>query len=1808
MSTDRTDLVGALRKSLKETERLRRKNQELVDQVSEPLAIVGMSCRFPGGVGSPEDLWDLVASGRDAVTTFPTDRGWDLDRLYDPDPDHPGTAYTREGGFVDGAVDFDADFFGISPREAVVMDPQHRLLLEGAWEALEDAGIEPGSLRGSDTGVFCGTMYSDYQFVAGQSDRRAEIEGYLMIASAASVASGRISYTFGFEGPAVTVDTACSASLVAIAQACTSLRSRECSLALAGGVTVLSRPNIFVEFSRQRGISPDGRCKAYGASADGVGWGEGTGLLLLERLSDARRNGRRILGLIRGAAVNQDGASNGLTAPNGPSQERVIRSALANAGLRPSDVDAVEGHGTGTQLGDPIEAEALLATYGRGRTGDPLWLGSVKSNIGHTQAAAGVAGVIKMLMAMRHGVVPPTLHADEPSPHVDWSTGAVQLATEAREWPATDRPRRAGVSSFGISGTNSHLILEEAPAADAVVAEAPARPAGAVPVVLSARTGAALRAQAERLRAQLLARPDESVADVAFSSVSGRALLERRAVVVAADREELLAGLAGVADGEPEVRGRTAFLFTGQGSQRAGMGLELAAALPAYDRALDEVCAELDPLVGRPVRAVLADAALLDSTEFAQVALFAVEVALFRLVGSLGLRADYLIGHSVGEIAAAHVAGVLSLADAGRLVVARGRLMAALPAGGAMVAVQADEVEIAASLVGYEYRLEIAAVNGPRAVVVSGDADAVDEWLPQWQGRKTSRLRVSHAFHSPRMEPMLAEFRRVAEGLQFAPPRIPVVSNVTGRPVSAELTDPAYWVRHVRQAVRFHDGVRTLHELGVRRFLELGPDAVLTAAARHCLDDDTEVVLAPALRAKHSEPAALAAFLGRAHAAGMPVDWPAFHAGTGARTVSLPTYPFQRERFWLTPSTRGDVPAGLGRVGHPVLTIAAPVGDRDEWLFTGTLSTDAHPWLRDHVVAGSPVVPGAVLVELVLAAAHEVGAGPVLEELVTEAPLLLADGVTRQLQVTVGAADDDGRREVAVFSRAATGEDDRPDAVCHVRGRLAADAEPAEPFPAQWPPAGAEPVDVDGFYPGLPDLGYEYGPAFQGLRAAWRSGDTTYAEVRLAEDADGAGFAVHPALLDAALHGTLLDRQPGSPLELPFSWSGVRVGGTGGTALRVRLEPVGESALQVDAVDEDGAAVLSVARLDLRPVEPGRLGTGRQGGPRSLFVLDWVPAAAATAPAPARIAVLGGLAAAGDRFADLDSLERSLTDGGPVPGVVLTAVPVPSGRLQPADAARAVALNALSLVRRWLASEWLGEARLVVVTRRAVGVGTEAPDLAQAPVWGLLRSAQSEHPGRFVLVDLDDRGDPDWGSLAGLDEPQVAVREGRTLVPRLAHAPELPVGGSLDPDGTVLITGGTSGLGALFAKHLAERHGMRHLLLVSRRGATAEGVDALVAELEALGATPRVEACDVTDRAQLAALLASVRHPLTAVLHAAGVLDDGVVESLTPERVERVMRPKVDAAVHLHELTEDADLAEFVLFSSVAALIGTPGQANYAAANATLDALAHRRRAAGLRATSLAWGLWSGAGGMSGDLADTEVARLERMGVGALPAALGLELFDRSLGTDAALLAPVRLDLAALAAQARSGLLPPLLRGLVRTPTRRAEATGSLAERLVGVPDADRERVVLKLVQAQVSAVLGHASATAVDPDRSFGDAGFDSLSAVELRNRLTQVTGLRLPSTLVFDHPTAAAVTRLLLTEVAAATGGPSVDAELDRLSELLAGISTDERQRVAGRLRTLLAEITDTGQPVGERAQIEAATSALEILQLIDADFGET
>ncbi|MEV8479889.1 SDR family NAD(P)-dependent oxidoreductase [Streptomyces sp. NPDC051173] len=2021
---------------------------------------------------------------------------------------------------------------------------------------LERAGIDPTSLKGTLTGTYVGVMYHDYAKAFPEAD--AQLEGYAYLASSGSVVSGRVAYTLGLEGPAVTVDTACSSSLVSIHLAAQALRQGECDLALAGGVTVMADPDVFAGFSRQRGLSPDGRCKPYAAAADGVGFSEGVGLILLERLSDARRHGRRVLGVVRGSAVNQDGASNGLTAPNGPSQERVIRQALASGGLAVSDVDVVEGHGTGTTLGDPIEAQALLATYGQGRSvGRPLWLGSVKSNIGHTQAAAGVAGVIKMVMAMRCGVVPASLHVDEPTPHVEWGSGGVRLVSESVPWPEVGRPRRAGVSSFGASGTNAHLIIEHVP--DLVDAGRELESdGGPVPWVLSARSPQALREQAHRLREAVTG--GTAPAEVGWSLLTTRASHEHRAVVAGAERAELIAGLEALAAGEshpalvgPAVArdGRTVWLFSGQGSQLVGMGAGLYERFPVFAKAFDEVCGLLEGEFGGSLKDVVFGGPVerLDHTMWAQGGLFALQVGLARLWESVGVRPDVVIGHSVGEIAAAHVAGVFDLADACRVVGARARLMGALPEGGAMCAVQATPEELTGELDGSG--VSVAAVNTPDSTVISGPADEVGRIAEGWsvRGRKTKALSVSHAFHSVLMEPMLQDFAEAISGVEFKTPRIPLISNVTGLPAGEEIASPDYWVRHVRQPVLFRQAIaHVADQAGL--FIELGPAPVLITAAQHTLDEaeGTEPLLVSSLAAERADDLAFLQAMARLHTAGVGLDWRGWFLGEPA-VVDLPTYAFQRERFWLAGrSGRGDaVGLGLVAAGHPLLGAAVEFADRGGCLLTGRLSRSGVPWLADHEVAGTVLLPGAALVEWVLRAGDEVGCA-VLEELMLQAPVVVPTASGLRVQVVVDAAgDDDSRREVRVYTRPDDGDGVW---VCHATGILTPEpTRSADEMSGPWPPVEAEPVDVETFYAEAARAGYAYGPAFQGLRSVWRDGEDLLAEVALPEAAGSYdGYGIHPALLDAALHPLLAVRfQDGGDgqVYVPYAWHGVSLWAVGATTVRVRLSPVGDSieqGVRVTVVDTTGGPVLSVDAMRTRPVKPGSLADPQQRDVRGLFTVDWMPVPVPEQEAPGRAPWV------------------TLADGVALADVVRAQDDAPWAVVAPVEAGDglATAEGALFLVQEFLAAPELADSRLLLVTRGAVATDDDGDvDPAAASVWGLVRSAQSENPGRFALMDTDG-GDLPQAALRHViqeqDESQLALREGRIHVPRLTQARrsaelvaplgepawrlQMVTGGSLedltaapcpevlqpletgqvrvsmsaaginfrdvlvalgmvpaygamggegagivtevgpdvthlsvgdqvmgvfegafgpvavadarmvapvprgwgmreaagvpvafltawyglvelarvkpgesvlvhaatggvgmaavriarhlgaevfataspakhgvleemgidaahrsssrdlgfeerirqathgrgvdvvlnsltgefieaslrllgdggrflemgktdirdpgevadqhpgvtyhvydlvtdagpgriarmlerlaelftsdrlkplpvrswpldkareafrfmsqakhtgklvleippalDPEGTVVITGGTGVLGRLVAEHLVRKWGVRHLLLAGRRGPAAPGAGELVDRLGELGAEVSVVAADVSDPEAVAELVGKTdpAHPLTGVVHAAGVLDDAVVTAQTREGLARVWSAKAAAAVNLHEATRHLRLGLFVVFSSAAATLGSPGQANYAAANAYCDALMRHRRSAGLSGLSVGWGLWqtdASSGGMTGGLSDTDVARMARVGVKAMSSEHGLALLDAAHHHSHPHLVGLDLDLRTLATHPVD-TRPTLLRGLAipapggaGRPTATAGARpADLASRLATLPQAERHHTLIGLIREQAATVLGHHTES-LTTGSTFKELGFDSLTAVELRNRLSAATGLRLPAGLVFDYPDADTLAEHLGGQLApdggTPTGQEATDSVLRDMAKLENTLSSAlvghlDADAVTARLESLLAKWRASGampDSGSAKEQLQVATTD-QVLDFIDKELG--
>ncbi|MEU6162436.1 type I polyketide synthase, partial [Streptomyces sp. NPDC047130] len=2031
----------------------------------DPIVIVGMSCRLPGGVDGPQSLWETVATGTDATGPFPADRGWESDTAH--------ASYALRGGFVDAATDFDAGMFNISPREALAMDPQQRLLLETAWEAFEHAGIDPLSLRHSSTGVLVGASSSGYGI---GTDLASGTEGHVLAGGANSVISGRVAYTFGLEGPAVTVDTACSSSLVAVHLAVQALRQGECELALAGGITVMSVPSIFAEFERQGGLSSDGRCRAFADAADGTGWSEGAGLLLLERLSDARRNGHRVLAVVAGSAVNQDGASNGLTAPNGPSQERVIRAALDAARLTTADVDAVEAHGTGTTLGDPIEAQALLATYGQDRE-EPLYLGSLKSNIGHAQAASGVAGVIKMVMALRHGVLPATLHVDEPSSRVDWSAGAVRLLTETRPWPETDRPRRAGVSSFGMSGTNAHLILEAAPepaqAPDAAPAQEPPSAGAPLPWMVTGRTEQALRGQAASLLAHLDRVDDGTTAgEIGFSLATTRAALGHRAVVLGSDLDDFRRALEQLAEGREAADTVTGaagttqtgpvLVFPGQGSQWLGMGRELAAWSPVFREALEECAAALEPFVDWSLWEVLEseDEGLWGRVDVVQPVLWALMVSLAKLWRSSGVVPSAVVGHSQGEIAAAVVAGGLSLADGARVVALRSRALRALAGRGGMVSLAAG-AEVAGELVaGSEGRVSVAAVNGPGSTVVSGEPEALDALMTacEERGVRARRIPVDYASHSVQVEELREQILTDLAPITPVTSAVPLYSSLTGGRIDTADMGAEYWYDNLRSLVRFGEATEALLADGRSVFLECSPHPVLTPGIEETLEAaDVEGTALGTLRRDEGGARRFLTALAQAWTAGVDVDWSA--PVPAARRVELPTYAFQRERYWPKQALTADVSAvGQSRTGHPLLGAAVALPDGGVVL-TGRISPSAHPWLADHVVLDAALVPGTALVEMALQAGDQAGCGT-LRELVLRTPLAVAPGGA-EIRVAVGA-DDDGDRSVEIYSRPG----DEAAWVCHAAGLLGPSETPAPAAPGTtgdeaWPPAGARPVDTTGFYDGLAAAGYAYGPAFRGLRAVWRQGETVHAEVALAPEADADGFGVHPALLDAALHAAALATagQDAGP-RLPFAWKGVTLHATRATFLRVTLT-VGADGIAVRATDPSGLPVVDVDSLVLREITPDALSEALTRDQdhtlrSTLFALDWTPLPDGPNPPPDTT-----------DWVTTDPSALGTQPAGAVPSAPVTVLtlPDPTPGHGTADTVRRTTHDVLRAVQAWLAGEESARARLVVVTRGAVPAapGQAVTDLAAAAVWGLLRSAQTEHPGRIVLLDRDPAGGDDtvWPAWAvSEDEPQIALRDGRAWAPRLAHpdtdgalplpatdaawrldvtdqgtlenlalvpAPEadapleagqvrvavraagvnfrdvlitlgmypdqarmgaeaagvvvetgpgvtdlavgdrvfgffhggiasravtdrrllaavpdgwtftqaatvpvvfstayyglvdvaaarpgesvlvhsaaggvgmaavqlahhlglevfgtagpgkwgvlrsaglddahiassrdlafeerfrsatggrgidvvlnslagefvdaslriladggrfadmsrtdlrdaaqvaadrpgthyrafnpaeagadrmreilqevlalfdsgaltllpttvwdvrdavsafrfisqarhigknvLTVPAPLDPDGTVLVTGGTGTLGGLLARHLVAEHGVRHLLLLGRQGTRSAGAAELLADLEAAGAHAEIVACDVSDRQALADVLAAVpaAHPLTGVVHAAGALDDGVFESMTPDRLDAVLRPKADAALHLHELTADADLALFALYSSAAATFGTGGQSNYAAANGLLDGLASWRRSQGLPAQSLGWGLWEQASAMTGHLLDTSAApSASRPGsrtVPTLDTALGLALFDAATAHHRPHLVPVALD------RTRDAEVPALLRALIRPLGRRAadqnaDTHTTLARRLHGLSAAERRETVLDLVRGNAATVLGHTGTDAIGARQAFRVLGFDSLTAVELRNRLNAATGLRLPATLVFDHPTPAVLTDHLL------------------------------------------------------------------------------
>ncbi|MFI9509721.1 amino acid adenylation domain-containing protein [Nocardia sp. NPDC052566] len=2152
----------------------------------EDIAIIAMACRLPGDVNTPEQYWDLLERGGDGIVEVPKDR-WDADALYDADPEARGKSYCRSGGFVTPIDLFDAPFFGVAPREARSLDPMQRMVLETCWEAFERAGYTMERLRGSQTGAFIGVGKSSayHEYGLTMAGGLTDLDGYVGPGSAGGTMSGRVSYVFGLEGPTLTLDTACSSSLVTTHLACNALRQGECDLAVSAGVSVMLTPELHVEFSRLRGMSPDGRCRSFSADTEGTGWSEGSAAVVLKRLSDAQRDGDPILAVLRGTAVNHDGHAASLTTPSGPAQQRVIRSALANSGLQPGDIDYLEAHGTGTKLGDPIEGTALADVFGGSHTDEhPLWVGSAKSNLGHTQAAAGLAGVMKVVLAMQHDMLPRTLHVTEPTPAVDWHGAKMALVQEERPWLPNGRPRRAGVSSFGIGGTNAHVIVEEPP--KRVVAAEPSAPLPpAVPVLVSGYTDTALRQQAEALHRHMGMNIHDRIGDVARSLATTRSQFRRRLVLLVKDKSELLDKLASFArtgespvgaarTGEHAEEPRAALLFTGQGSQLPGMGKDVAEVYPVFREALTEIAAQFTDLK-KPLLEVMwaeadsADAALLHRTDFTQSALFALEVALWRLWESWGVRPELLLGHSIGEIAAAHVAGIFDLSDACRLVAARGRLMQALPSGGAMASLEADAVEVATAIeaLGLTGKIDIAGLNTPAQTVVSGDADGVERAAAYFaeQGRKAKRLTVSHAFHSHHMDGMLAAFQAVAETVQFNAPRVTIVSSLTGELAKpGELERPDYWIRQARRAVRFADGIKTLHQNGVNVYLELGPQPVLSGMGAACLADEKAIAWVPSLVAGKDGASVVQRSLAELHVLDVPLDWRGYFAPFGGERVALPTYAFQRERFWFEPPPVREIGAGLDDTDHALLGGGVRIAGTEMSLYTTVVAADEPVWVQEHRVMGAVLMPGTAFFEAMRAAGDATEAGDWdVADVVLLAPLVLTPGVPVRLQVTVGAATG-GARPVRVYSSPDGGDGEWQ---LHADGNIVAAQHDSGPTVAL-PPRGAERIDAAALYGDLDALGYGYGPTFRGIAEAWHVGGEVWARAALPEGAQSAaaGYGLHPALLDSAMHSLLLTQRlqhkTGDDLMVPFEVERLALRERGLSEIWVRVAEFelgdGEFWASLDIYDGAGVNVGRMHRLHARRVDRAVLRRLAQAGvDRFQFDVDWRPAdidgvefggswglltpagdvawarEVRTTLSRAGIQVikvrtledadeLDGLLCLWDSGADpiaqaheftakaLAQLQAAAESGfapplvwltrnavgtaaddmvsglgaGPLWGLMRTArnehpelslrlidlgteeavraslapalmlgaepecalrygqvlVPqlrrvaaaadlqipaeggwqleiaakgrldeplnvksmprksVASGEIRAEVKAAGVnfldVLNALGMVeipafglefagvvtevgsavkdlrvgdpvlglaRGSFASEivmdarqvvrmpdnltfeeaatvpmtfltaWLGLHELgalrpgerVLIHSAAGGVGMAAVQLARLhgadvygtasePKWQALRelgladdhlassrdlgfverfgktlsgkkfdivlnslatefidaslgmlgdggrflemgkidvreqsAIDASHPGvTYTVYNLPEAG-PDRihamlvaladlftaGKLAPLPLrtfPMTNTSDALRFMAQARHIGKVVLVPAeqrqfLRSDGAVLITGGLGDLGRRVATWLASAHGVRDLVLTSRRGMETPGAAAFIDELAGLGAKATVIAGDSADRASVESVMTlfDVDRPLRGVVHAAGVLDDGALSAMTPERIDGVFLPKLDGAWHLHQLTQDMELDLFMMFSSIASVMGAPGQGNYAAANAFLDALAHLRRAKGLAATSVAWGPWEG-DGMAAGLSDTDRVRFAQLGLDRLAPEEALELFELTARAGRPLTVAAAFDLTRLQRyyEERGGI-PPLLRSLLSGGGGRTRGGGADLRKLLGeAAPEEHAALVLGTVREEVAKTLGFASPDDVDVDLPLQDIGIDSLTAVLMRNQLADLTGLALPAKIAFDHPNLKALGQFLLAklleagagvpteqtaataDIAEATGAAALNMTTVRKGFLDPGLRFDNAATAAATPKTVL--VTGATGFVGAFLLHELLASGIVTYSLVRAE----
>nr|VFJ43000.1 MAG: Acyl transferase domain-containing protein [Candidatus Kentron sp. DK] len=1794
---------------------LKRKQAEL-DAIrsaqTEPVAIIGMGCRFPGA-DNPEAYWRLLRDGVDAVTEVPPDR-WNIDDFYDPDPEAPGKLYTRHGAFLSEVDRFDPRFFGISAREAADMDPQQRLILEVAWEALENAGQAAEKLVDRPVGIFIGQMMTDYESMmsAGHPE---DITAYTGTGGNASFVAGRLSYALGLQGPSLAVNTTCSSSLTAIHLACQSLRSGESEMALAGGVQVNVFPNSAIFMSKVLALSPDGRCKTFDASADGIARGEGCGVVVLKRLSKALADGDNVLALVRGSAIAHDGPSSGLSVPNRLSQEKVIRQALDNAGIKPEEVGYVEAHGTGTSLGDPIEMRALGVVFGKTHSKDsPLTVGSVKTNFGHTEGAAGIAGLMKIVLSLQYEAIPPQLHFKTPNPLIDWENLPFRIPVALESWPRgqgdAPRPRIAGVSSFGMSGTNAHVVLEEAPAAPEAAPVDAERPFHLL--TLSAKDEKALRELTESFAAHLEAHPEVPLADICFTAGAGRSHFEHRAAVAASSPEDAIARLrAG-----NTITGRiglekpnTAFLFTGQGSQYPGMGRGLYETEPLFRETLDR-CGEILRPLDVPLLDLLygegANPEALNQTIHTQPALFSLEYALARLWQSWGIRPDAVMGHSVGEYVAACIAGVFSPEDALKLIAARGRLMQTLCEPGAMLALQTTEAEALALIAPFGEALSLAAINGPESVVVSGEPAAMAALKGSLAERdvKVKALSVSHAFHSGMMEPMLAEFEKVAGSIAYAEPKIALCSNVTGHLVAAgEVTNPAYWVRHVREPVRFAAGVATLQEEGIDTFLEIGPKPALLGMARECLPDDADgarIGWLPSLREGQDDFPQLLRSLGEWYTRGGEINWRTFGDGTRRRKVPLPTYPFQRSRYWLDKARLGRRGAtGHARSEHPLLGHRLPLSVTENTYFQSELDPVSMPWLIEHLVFDAAVFPATGYLEMALAAGARVfrdseggadagtpRAVPLrITNVAIDQPLVLPEEETATCQLVLTPQEEGYGFQVSSLD---AGEQ----WIAHVTGTLAAAPERESPETVDLAALRAQcptEVSITDHYRTCRERGVDYGPAFQGIHRIFLGEDIALGELELpeplAKDADR--YQLHPALLDTALQTLLALAGGGEEMYLPVAFGELHLYRPAGNRLRslARIVERDEKTLtsQLSLFDDAGVPVAEIKRITARYADPETLRRHFKKQSDDLYEIAWRASDHEAGGAPPEresggwliLADRGGLGEelaarleeAGNRcvLAYAHPIEEGQARGAapaiadtpwridptdpaafqrlfresfppdalPLVGIVyLWALDAPeSSALTPqilVESQHLVCGGALHLTQAMAERESI--AKLWLVTRNAVAVAPDSASLsvAQGTLWGMGRTIAVEHPALWGgLIDNPTADDLLRETGLGLDqgrkgfqqEDQVAYRAGKRYVARLVKG-KLPSDSRPSPraDASYLITGGLGGLGLAVARSMVAE-GARNLILIGRRGPSEEAKQ-ILRELEEAGASVLVASADVASEARMAALFREIAEqmpPLAGIIHTAGVLDDGMLREQGLARFDTVMAPKMIGGWLLHTLSRDLPLDFFVCFSSMASVLGSMGQSNYASANAFLDMLAHHRHALGLPGLAINWGAWSGVG-MAANLDQRDRERLAAMGLDTLSPEQGTSILGRLMGNPESTRVGVAIaDWSRFLK--RFPEAPGFFSELARVVPKQASV--SFLEEVGALPPEEKRDYVFSYLQSELNAVLGFEPTQPMDPGKGFSDMGMDSLMIVESRNRLQTGLKRQLSSTLLFDYPT---------------------------------------------------------------------------------------